>query len=98
MISHPGYEKRIPKLNSKKSQSAAVTLLRGHRSMRADLIRDCIGEIDFEEGDPGRRRRGEGQVRIAPRATDSLAHLYRFVATGFYAIATYPIGCATPSF
>ena len=45
VISHPGYEKRIPKLNSKKNQSAAVTLLRSDRSVRADLIRDCISEI-----------------------------------------------------
>jgi transposase len=45
VISHPGYEKRIPKLNSKRNQSAALTLLRGDRSVRADLIRDCISEI-----------------------------------------------------
>src|SRR5919106_229462 len=45
VISHPGYEKRIPKLTSKKNQSAALTLLRGDRSVRADLIRDRIGEI-----------------------------------------------------
>ena len=45
VISHPGYEKRIPKLNSKKSQAAALTLLRGDRSVRARLIRERIGEI-----------------------------------------------------
>jgi transposase len=45
VISHPGYEKRIPKLNSRKNQSAALTLLRGDRSVRAKLIRDRIGEI-----------------------------------------------------
>jgi transposase len=45
VISHPGYEKRIPKLNSKKNQAAALTLLRGDRSVRANLIRDRIGEI-----------------------------------------------------
>ena len=45
VISHPGYEKRIPKLNSKKNQSAALALLRGDRSVRAHLIRDRITEI-----------------------------------------------------
>jgi hypothetical protein len=45
VISHPGYEKKIPKLNSKKNQAAALTLLRGDRTVRADLIRDCISEI-----------------------------------------------------
>jgi transposase len=45
VISHPGYEKKIPKLNSKKNQAAALILLRGDRTVRADLIRDCIGEI-----------------------------------------------------
>jgi hypothetical protein len=34
-----------PKLNSKKNQAAALTLGRGDRSMRANLIRDRIGEI-----------------------------------------------------
>lgn len=45
VISHPGYEKRIPKLSSKKNQASALTLLRADRSVRADLIRDRIGEI-----------------------------------------------------
>lgn len=45
MISHPGDEKRIPKLNSKKNQAGALTLLRGDRSVCADLIRDRIGEV-----------------------------------------------------
>lgn len=45
VISHPGYERKIPKLNSKKNQSAALMLLRGDRSVRAELIRDRIVEI-----------------------------------------------------
>lgn len=45
VISHPGYDRRIPKLNSKKRQRAAVTLLRGDHSIRAELIRDRIVEI-----------------------------------------------------
>jgi transposase len=45
VISHPGYETKIPKLNAKKSQAAAMALLRGDRSLRADLIRDRIAEI-----------------------------------------------------
>jgi transposase len=45
VISHPGYEAKIPRLNTKKDQDAAMALLRGDRSVRADLIRDRIGEI-----------------------------------------------------
>jgi transposase len=45
VISHPGYETRIPKLDSKKNQAAALSLLRGDRSVRAGLIRDRITEI-----------------------------------------------------
>lgn len=45
VISHPGYERRIPKLDSKKNIKAAQALLRGDRSVRADLVRDHINEI-----------------------------------------------------
>lgn len=45
VISHPGYERRIPKLDSKKSIKAAQALLRGDHSVRADLVRDHINEI-----------------------------------------------------
>ncbi|MGH2703482.1 MAG: IS110 family transposase [Actinomycetota bacterium] len=45
VVSHPGYEKRIPKLTSKKRLREARTLLRGDASVRADLIRDRIAEI-----------------------------------------------------
>ena len=45
VISHPGYEKRIPKLKSKKALKAAIAMLRSDRSVRADLIRDRIAEI-----------------------------------------------------
>ena len=42
---HPGYEKRVPKLTSKKDLSAVITLLRGNRSVRADLMRRRIADI-----------------------------------------------------
>jgi transposase len=45
VISHPGYEAKIPKLNTRKDQGAAIAVLRGDRSVRADLIRDRIAEI-----------------------------------------------------
>jgi transposase len=45
VISHPGYEKKISKLNTKKNQSGALALLRGDRSVQADLIRDRIADI-----------------------------------------------------
>ena len=45
VISHPGYEKRIPKLSSKKNLRATITLLRSDHSVRAELIRDRIVEL-----------------------------------------------------
>jgi transposase len=45
VVSHPGYEKRVPKLKSKKNLKAAMALLRGDQSVRAELIRDRIEEI-----------------------------------------------------
>ena len=45
VISHPGYQDWIPKLNSKPNQSAALALLRKDRSVRAGLIRDRVGDI-----------------------------------------------------
>ncbi|MBA2273254.1 MAG: IS110 family transposase [Actinobacteria bacterium] len=45
VVSHPGYERRIPKLTSKKNLQAATTLLRGERSIRANLIRERIGDL-----------------------------------------------------
>lgn len=45
VVSHPGYDRRIPKLTSSKHLTAAVTLLRGDRSIRAELIRDRVAEI-----------------------------------------------------
>ncbi len=45
VVSHPGYERELPKLTSKKKLGQARALLRGDHSIRADLIRDRIGEI-----------------------------------------------------
>jgi transposase len=45
VISHPGYERRIPKLRAKKHLDAAMVLLRGDRSVRAGLIRHNISEL-----------------------------------------------------
>jgi transposase len=45
VISHPGYERRIPKLRAKKHLDAAMALLRGDRSVRAGLIRHNISEL-----------------------------------------------------
>ncbi|MEA2506800.1 MAG: transposase [Actinomycetota bacterium] len=45
VVSHPGYETRIPKLTSKRNLKSAMTLLRGDDSMRAELLRDRIAEI-----------------------------------------------------
>src|SRR2546423_398259 len=45
VVSHPGYEARIPKLNSRANQTAALVLLRRDRSVRANLTRDRIADI-----------------------------------------------------
>jgi transposase len=45
VISHPGYEGLVPKLRSNKNLRATLKMLRGDRSVRAELIRDRIGEI-----------------------------------------------------
>jgi transposase len=45
VVSQPGYDRRIPKLNSKSNLHAAIVLLRGDRSVRAELLRDRIAEI-----------------------------------------------------
>jgi transposase len=45
VVSHPGYDRRIPKLTSKQNLRAAMMLLRGDRSIRAELIRDRVADI-----------------------------------------------------
>ena len=45
VVSHPGYERKIPKLTSKKRLRETRGLLRADRSVRAGLIRDRITEI-----------------------------------------------------
>jgi len=45
VISHPGYEGLVPKLRSNKNLRDTLKMLRGDRSVRAELIRDRIGEI-----------------------------------------------------
>jgi transposase len=45
VISHPGYERKIPRLDTKQSRSTALILLRGDHSVRADLVRDRLREI-----------------------------------------------------
>jgi transposase len=45
VVSHPGYEKTIPKLTSKKRLRETRSLLRTDRSVRANLIRERITEI-----------------------------------------------------
>jgi transposase len=42
---YPGYEARIPNLTSKAHVAAVGTLLRGDRSVRAELVRDQVAEL-----------------------------------------------------
>jgi transposase len=86
VISHPGYEKKIPKLNSNKNQATALTLLRGDHSVRAGLIRDHIQEI----------RRLTGKVadiekQIAGKVKESGTSLTTLQGVGFV-IATKILG------
>jgi transposase len=45
VVTCPGYERRIPKLTSKKRLAEARRLLRSDDSVRAELIRERMGEI-----------------------------------------------------
>jgi transposase len=45
VISRPGSERGIPKLKAKKHLDAAIALLRGDRSVRAELIRHNVSEL-----------------------------------------------------
>jgi transposase len=45
VVSHPGYERRIPQLKAKKHLDAAMALVRGDRSVRAELIRHNVSEL-----------------------------------------------------
>ena len=78
VISHPGYEKRIPKLNSKKNQAAALTLLRSDRSVRAGLIRDRIGEIRRLS-----KKIADVEKQIAGKVTESGTTLTTLQGIGF---------------
>lgn len=60
----PGYEKRIANLTTKKNLSAAMTVIRGNRSVRADLVRERIAEI---------RRLDEATKRVTTRIQDLVA-------------------------
>jgi transposase len=82
VISHPGYEKRIPKLRSEKNLKGAMAMLRKDRSVRADLIRDRISEI---------RRLNDKiagvEKRIALRVVESGTGLTQLRGIGFIAAA-----------
>lgn len=45
VVLHPGYAARIPNLTANKHLAAAVGLIRGDRSVRADIVRDRINEL-----------------------------------------------------
>lgn len=44
VVLYPGYEKRVPKLIAKSHSAAVMKLLRGDRSVRADVVRRHIAE------------------------------------------------------
>ena len=61
----PGYERRIPKLTARSDRRAALVLLRGDRSVRAELTRERIRDID----------------RLERRITDTEAKVRALVGT-----------------
>lgn len=77
VVSHPGYETRIPKLNSKKNLKAALSLLRGDRAVRAELIRDRIAEIRRLDG-----KIAAIQKQIAAKVTESGTSLTKLRGIG----------------
>ena len=82
VISHPGYDKRIPKLTSKRNLRAAITLLRGDRSIRAELIRDRVAEIKrLDDKIAGVER------RIAAKVRESGTTLTKLRGVGFIVAA-----------
>jgi len=77
-----GYEKRIPKLNSKKNLRTTVAMLRSDRSVRADLIRDRIGEIRRHDD-----RIAAVEKQIACKVKESETRLTELRGIGFIAAA-----------
>ena len=82
VVSHPGYETRIPKLGSDKNLKAATMLLRADRSIRAGLIRDRIAEIRRLDDKVARVEK-----QIATRVKDSGTSLTRLRGIGFIVAA-----------
>ena len=82
VVSHPGYETRIPKLGSNKNLKAATMLLRADRSIRARLIRDRIAEIRRLDDKVARVEK-----QIATRVKDSGTSLTRLRGVGFIVAA-----------
>ncbi len=82
VISHPGYERRIPKLNTKAARTAALTLLREDSSVRAELIRDRIAEIRRLD-----KTVASVERRIALRVKESETTLTQLRGVGFLVAA-----------
>ncbi|MGH2825903.1 MAG: IS110 family transposase [Actinomycetota bacterium] len=82
VVAHPGYERRLPKLTAKKNLQATLELLRGDRSVRADLIRDRVAEI---------RRLNERialvEKQIASKVSESGTGLTQLLGIGFISAA-----------
>jgi transposase len=47
----PGYERQVPNLRAKAHRTTARSLLRGDRSVRAELVRKRLGELSRLEGE-----------------------------------------------
>jgi transposase len=75
---HPGYERRVPKLTSKRQRRSALALLRGDHSVRADLARERIGDIDRFE-----RRIKETEAKIVQTVKASGTNLVALKGIGY---------------
>lgn len=78
VVSHPGYDRRIPRLRSKTNLRDAIVLLRGDRSIRAELIRDRVREIRKLDHKIARVER-----QLATRVGESGTTLTQLFGAGF---------------
>lgn len=78
VVVSPGYEKRIPNLAAKKHLAAVMSLLRGDRSVRAQIVRDRIDELRALD-----RRIAEVTKQIADKVMTSGTTLTQLTGIGF---------------
>lgn len=77
-VLRPGYDACIPRLTATKHLTAALTLIRGDRSVRADLVRDRIEELRSLD-----RKIADVTKQIAAKVVESGTKLTEIKGIGF---------------